>query len=158
MKKYLVISFLFIPMTMSLTPMHSLNVQLPHVQKITPIQVDPIQQRDDLIAALIQVESSGNDKAYNESEDAVGCLQIRRVMVREVNRILRRTNSKDRYDMADRWNCDKSKEMFNIWREYHHADSEYETIARNWNGGPKGYSMRATERYWKKVQNHLDSK
>ena len=79
-------------------------------------------------------------------------------MVREVNRILRRTNSEDRYDMSDRWNCDKSKEMFDIWRNYHHADSDYETIARNWNGGPRGYRLKSTERYWKKVQNHLESK
>ena len=40
------------------------------------------------INALIFVESSNNDSAYNPGEDAVGCLQIRRTMVRDVNRIL----------------------------------------------------------------------
>ena len=31
-----------------------------------------------LLSALIMVESSNNDSAYNASEDAVGCLQIRK--------------------------------------------------------------------------------
>ena len=34
-----------------------------------------------LLSAIIRVESSGNDSAYNASEDAVGCLQIRKCMV-----------------------------------------------------------------------------
>ena len=40
-----------------------------------------------LLSALIMVESSNNDSAYNASEDAVGCLQIRKCMVDDVNRI-----------------------------------------------------------------------
>jgi hypothetical protein len=43
---------------------------------------------DPLIAAIIQVESGGDTLAYNSKEDAVGCLQIRPIMVREVNRLL----------------------------------------------------------------------
>ena len=157
MKKFLAIAFIVMPVTLSLTSVPKISIRKPRIRKVEPIQVKPIEQSR-LVSALIQVESSGNHKAHNVSEDAVGCLQIRRVMVREVNRILRRTNSEDRYDMSDRWNCDKSKEMFDIWRNYHHADSDYETIARNWNGGPRGYRLKSTERYWKKVQNHLESK
>ena len=42
------------------------------------------------IGAIIRVESSNNDSAYNANEDAVGCLQIRQTMVNDVNRILKR--------------------------------------------------------------------
>ena len=39
------------------------------------------------------VESSYNNLAYNVSEDAVGCLQIRKCMVNDINRILRKTKT-----------------------------------------------------------------
>ena len=38
-----------------------------------------------LLASIMFVESSYNDSAYNVSEDAVGCLQIRQCMVDDVN-------------------------------------------------------------------------
>ena len=43
---------------------------------------------NEIISALMYVESSNNDSAYNANEDAVGCLQIRKTMVNDVNRIL----------------------------------------------------------------------
>ena len=43
-----------------------------------------------LVNALILVESNGNSRAYNKKERACGCLQIRPIMLREVNRILRK--------------------------------------------------------------------
>jgi hypothetical protein len=63
------------------------------------------------INALIFVESSNNDSAYNPGEDAVGCLQIRRTMVRDVNRIL----GKKIYTYNDRWSRTKSIEMLKIY-------------------------------------------
>ena len=105
-----------------------------------------------LVDALILVESAGNPKAFNKKENAVGCLQIRPVMVREVNRILRKQKSEQRFTKEDRWDCGKSKEMFYIWVNYHHQVSNDEIIARNWNGGPRGYKKQSTEYYWHKVQ------
>ena len=98
------------------------------------------------------VESAGNPNAFNKKENACGCLQIRPVMVREVNRILRKQKSKQRFTKEDRWDCGLSKEMFYIWRNYHHKISNDEIIARNWNGGPRGYNKQSTEHYWHKVQ------
>ena len=43
-----------------------------------------------LLSAIMFVESSYNDSAYHKGEDAVGCLQIRKCMVDDVNRILKR--------------------------------------------------------------------
>jgi hypothetical protein len=39
---------------------------------------------------------------------------------------------------------------------YHHPEGGFETIARNWNGGPRGYKNPRTEHYWAKVQLELN--
>jgi len=129
------------------------------VKDIEPIEVKNVQRvPQEIVLGMIQVESNGNDEAYNESEDAVGCLQIRPIMVREVNRILKMKGEEYRFKMKDRWDREKSLEMFWIWRDYHHPDSDYEIIARNWNGGPNGYKKKSTERYWEKVNRCLEEK
>ena len=124
----------------------------PYIQNEKPKQQIIIQNKKPLVDALILVESSGNPKAFNKKENAVGCLQIRPVMVREVNRILRKQKSERRFTKEDRWDCGLSKEMFYIWANYHHQVSNDEIIARNWNGGPRGYKKQSTEYYWHKVQ------
>lgn len=111
-----------------------------------------------LVEALIQVESRGNEKAIGDTnlgEPSVGVLQIRPIMVREVNRILKRTGSEKRYKKKDRFSREKSIEMFMVWKNYHHPEGGFETIARNWNGGPRGYKNKRTEYYWAKVQLEL---
>ena len=114
------------------------------------------QEPDDrIINALIQIESGGNDDAYCVEEDAVGALQIRRTMVRDVNRILKRQGSEKRYEYKDRWCRQRSIEMFNIYRDYYNLVTP-EEIARCWNGGPKGVHKTTTIAYWNKVKNHLE--
>jgi len=130
-----------------LTPYIQTNVQ---VSKPKPIlKTNKVKT---LVDALILVESSGNPKAFNKKENACGCLQIRPIMLREVNRILRKQNNDKRFTKEDRWSCGLSQEMFYIWRNYHHENSSDEIIARNWNGGPRGYKKQSTEHYWNKVQ------
>ncbi len=118
----------------------------------------PVRVPQKVVLGMIQVESNGNDSAYNIKEDAVGCLQIRPIMVREVNRILRKTHKDNRFKMKDRWDRDKSLQMFWVWRDYHHPNSTDEVISRNWNGGPNGYKKKSTEKYWKKVNSCLESR
>ena len=105
---------------------------------------------DPLIAAIIQVESGGDTLAYNCKEDAVGCLQIRPIMVREVNRLL----GKDSFTLSDRWSKVKSIQMFNILRS-HLKGASNEKIARVWNGGYNGHNKQGTLKYWQKVRNNL---
>jgi hypothetical protein len=126
------------------------------IEPITPKEVQRVPQ--DIVMSMIQVESNGNDSAYNKSEEAAGCLQIRPIMVREVNRILRKNGDIRRFKLKDRWDRDKSLQMFWVWRDYHHPNSTDEVIARNWNGGPNGYNKKSTEKYWNKVSDCLDSK
>jgi len=119
-----------------------------------------IIKESDLVSALIMVESRGNDSAIGDrhlvGEEAVGALQIRPIMVREVNRILRIQKSDRRFTLKDRYDREKTIEMFYVWKNHHHKDSDYETIARNWNGGPKGYKLNSTKRYWNKVEQQLN--
>jgi len=106
------------------------------------------------------VESNGNDSAVGDThlgEPSIGVLQIRPIMVREVNRILKLKGTDYRYKLKDRWDREKSIEMFLIWKEFHHSDSNYEEIARSWNGGSKGPKNPRTYNYWKKVENQLAS-
>ena len=110
---------------------------------------EPIIQ-DKLIAAIIQVESGGDTLAYNLAEDAVGCLQIRPIMVREINRLL----GKDSFTLYDRWSKAKSIQMFNILRSHLKGASD-EEIARTWNGGYNGHKKQSTIKYWKKVRKQI---
>lgn len=109
-----------------------------------------------LLSAIIHVESSNNDSAYNSYEDAVGCLQIRKCMVDDVNRILRRQKSDIRFSYDDRWLRNKSIKMFDIYCK-HYGLTTAEEIARCWNGGPRGMQNEMTANYWRKVQENLDS-
>lgn len=115
----------------------------------------PIPNYDStMVNALIMIESSGNNNAYCKSEDAVGCLQIRRTMVRDINRILKRKGSSQRFKFKDRWDRSKSIEMFNIYCQYYNLQSP-EVISRCWNGGPKGHKKESTRKYWTKVKSLL---
>ena len=108
-----------------------------------------------LLSALMFVESSYDDSAYNANEDAVGCLQIRKCMVNDVNRILRKQRSEIRYNYDDRWVRYKSVQMFKIYCRYYNLNTA-EEIARCWNGGPNGMKNKMTVGYWEKVSNKLD--
>jgi len=108
-----------------------------------------------LVNALMWVESRCDTSAYCKREDAVGVLQIRPIMVKEVNRVLGLQGSSYIYTLEDRWSKDKSIEMFNVIANYYHETSSYEKIARCWNGGPKGLQKKQTQKYWRKVQKRL---
>ncbi len=72
----------------------------------------PIIKKEDnwntFIKALIYIESKNNDNAVNEYTDAVGCLQITKIYVDQ----LQKWGYNYTYD--DRYNRQKSIEMFNI--------------------------------------------
>lgn len=166
-KSYYLIILFIIPLFIGATKKIMVREVLPVLEieskPIKPIVIEPIviePEITSLIDALIIVESQGNDSAVGDTHlgaPSIGVLQIRPIMVREVNRILKLKGTKHRYKMSDRWDRDKSIEMFRIWQEFHHDDSNYEEIARSWNGGPKGPKNPKTYSYWKKVENQLAS-
>lgn len=104
------------------------------------------------VSAVIEVESGGDDKAIGDTHlvgnEAVGCLQIRPVMIREVNRI----QKKKVFTLADRYSRSKSIEIFNLIAD---GDRNLERVARRWNGGARGDRKKSTEDYWSKVKRIL---
>ena len=91
---------------------------------------------NDFVNAVIYVESKGNDSAYCAKEKAIGCLQIRPIMIAEINRIQKKVT----YKHTDAWNRAKSIEIFNAIAK----KESYEKIARKWNGGFYGDKKTST--------------
>jgi hypothetical protein len=156
------VAMLFItPLMVSISTPEPLEVK--YEEPITELKakdIKPLITEDELVRALIMVESRGNDSAVGDrhlvGNEAVGALQIRPIMVREVNRILRIQKINKRFKLKDRYNRKKTIQMFLIWKNFHHSDSSPEVTARSWNGGRKGPTMKATEKYWAKVQQALE--
>ena len=111
---------------------------------------------DTLVSAIMFIESSYNDSAYRADEDAVGCLQIRKCMVNDVNRILKRQKLDLRFTYSSRWSRDSSIQMFEIYCKHYNLTTN-EEIARCWNGGPRGINNPATVGYWNKVKDKINS-
>ena len=149
MKKKIILLAFCVPIVASKYPIPKPN----YTVNLPSIKVESITE-DKLIKALIDVESSNNDNAYRSGEDAAGCLQIRRTMVMDVNRILRRQKSNQQYTYEDRWDRQKSIEMFNIYCDHYNLVTPEEK-ARCWNGGPRGLQKISTKRYWEKVKKQL---
>ena len=147
-----------------------LNRQLDHKQFQVDsflLEIDTLQWENEifdqieqdasfLLSALMMVESRNNDSAHAVGEDAVGCLQIRKTMVDDVNRILKRNGQNYVFKYDDRWSRQKSIMMFEIYCNHYNLRHP-EEIARCWNGGPRGMDKEATVYYWNKVQNYLES-
>lgn len=104
-----------------------------------------------LLAAIEQAESGGQPGAWNEEEDAVGVLQIRAVMVEDVNRIL----GEERYQLSDRWDPARSREMFWIYADHYSPAASREVLTRRWSGGPDGASEPATLDAWARARAYL---
>ena len=100
-----------------------------------------ISQYDNLIRALVHVESRGDVWAFNFKEQACGPFQIRPIRIEHYNRL----TGKD-YKPWDCFDYDISKEVF----LYFCKNRSYEIVARSWNG-----SGRMTIDYWNKVRKEL---
>ena len=123
-----------------------------------PIPIKKKTNWEHFIDAVIEVESGGDDSAYNKRERAVGCLQIRPIAVREVNRLLESYGVDGKYTLDDRYDRGRSIEMFSImadqveYCEFISEEEFFEIVARRWNGGPRGARKKSTIKYWEKVK------
>ena len=102
----------------------------PVVEEEKPHPLEP------LMNAMIYVESKGNPKAYNKRGDCVGILQITKICVRECNNVLKKQGSKKRYTYADRWDKDKSIEMFFLLQDHYNPKHDINKAIRIWNKRP----------------------
>lgn len=109
-----------------------------------------------IMEAIIQVESEGNPKAYNPNGDCVGILQITKILVREVNNILKAKGSDRKYTYNDRWDSEKSKEMFIILQNHFNKEHDIEKAIKWWNLG--FYTKNVKNKgnvYYKKVMRKM---
>ena len=105
------------------------------------------QNLNRLITAIATVESELNEKAV--SGDCVGYLQIRPLLIKECNNILKKKNSKKRYSLSDRFSKKKSIEMFYLIQEKFNPSHNVERALWVWNAGP--YSKKRPTKYINKV-------
>jgi len=106
--------------------------------------------KTELLAALIAVESGGNDQAIGDNGRALGPLQIHRAVVQDVNRF---TGSHYRWE--DMTNRAQARAVCEAYLKHYGRGATTEQLARRWNGGPTGDRKSATEAYWAKVKKQL---
>lgn len=102
-----------------------------------------------LLAALIAVESGGNDLARG-SRGELGALQIRPVLVRDVNRIYG-----THYQHKQMTNRSVAVHVCTLYVEHYAPGRSAETQARVWCGGPSGAERAKTLKYWNRVKGKM---
>lgn len=75
---------------------------------------------DKLIEAIIWRESKGNDKAVNHKTNAVGCIQITPIYLKQCNKIA----GHNKYKLSDRYSRKKSIEMFNLYQKHFNPNKD----------------------------------
>lgn len=104
-----------------------------------------------LLAALISVESSGNDMARGDNGKALGPLQIHKSLVQDVNRI-----HKTNFQWQRMTNRSEAVAVFTLYVRTYAPNGSDEDIARLWNSGPAYKSKRSsTDSYWKRVKSAM---
>lgn len=119
--------------------------------------------KDVLYSSIVWVESKGNPTAKSK-DGSVGIIQIKPVMVKEINRICKTIGLQRKFTLSDRMNPKKSEEMFWIYQKFYNPNVNWDSLstkdisllARKWNGGPNGDKKRATHKYWKKVSRRFN--
>ena len=114
-------------------------------------------QQDALMDALIQVESSGRDDAVGDGGKAIGCLQIWQPYWYDA---VERSGIEGTYQ--DCYNRAYAKRIVDAYMKRYAREAwtdpmqfNAEKCARIHNGGPRGHTKKATEKYWKKVDKLL---
>lgn len=115
---------------------------------------------NELINALIEVESGGDDGAIGDrhlKHMAYGCLQIRKPCVDDVNRV-HGTDYRSEDCLYNRelsvWICERYIALYATEKRLGRKPTD-EDRARIWNGGPNGYKKKSTENYWLKVKKQM---
>jgi hypothetical protein len=132
------------------------------VMAMTPVNEEGLV-KDAFYNAIVWVESKGSTTAKTK-DGSLGIVQIRPVMVKEVNRICKIKGIDRQYKLTDRTDPEKSYEMFWIYQEFYHPDvnwasitiADMEMMAKRWNGGPTGEKKKSTKKYWRKVSKRLN--
>ena len=138
----------------------------PKIPERVIVPIKPPIQSNQLLTALIQVESEGNDMAIGDKglkHKAYGCLQIRQPYVDDVNRYMG-TKYKAQDCLGNRelsiWMFARYMEIYAIPKQLGRPVRD-EDRARIHNGGPNGWKNNGTRlskntaNYWNKVKKYL---
>ena len=109
-----------------------------------------------LITAIGTVESKLNDKAVSGVH--AGFLQISKVTVAECNRINKIKGVSKKYTLKDRFNHQKSIEMFNIIQNFYNKKGDLHYAILLWNEGCSAMDKpKRKTKYYNKVMKVYDS-
>ena len=103
-----------------------------------------------LLSALIQIESNGNDQARGRHGE-LGALQIKPIMVRDVNRIMGTS-----YTHQQVTNRTIAIFIAKSYFAHYGRNLSDESLARLWQGGPKGLRKNSTRAYARRVMRELE--
>lgn len=110
---------------------------------------------EDFIRAEIQVESGGNNLAIGDKNLAIGVLQIHLGCWKDAIRANKSIGGK----YADCFKRAYSIQIMNAYLNKYCPNaviqSNYEIMARTWNGGHGGMNNARTIKYWRKVEKVL---
>ena len=103
-----------------------------------------------LLSALIQIESGGNDLAKGRHGE-LGALQIKPILVRDINRIMG-----THYAHQQVTNRATATFIANAYLSHYGKNLGDESLARLWQGGPRGAKKSSTRAYARRVMRELD--
>jgi soluble lytic murein transglycosylase-like protein len=107
--------------------------------------------KEDLFRAMAQVESSGNPKAINAKETALGIYQIRPMYFLDAG--VKGAHSQVYDPAVARKVCER---YFLRYEPKAFANNDIETLARLHNAGPNWRKNKSsTDKYWNKIKKHL---
>lgn len=104
-----------------------------------------------LLSALIQIESNGNDLARGRHGE-LGALQIKPIMVRDVNRIMG-----THYAHTQVTNRTISLFIAHAYLAHYGKHLSDESLARIWQGGPQAIKRSSSRAYGRRVMRKLSS-
>ena len=103
-----------------------------------------------LLSALIQIESGGNDQARGRHGE-LGALQIKPILVRDVNRIMG-----THYAHQQVTNRAIASFIATAYLSHYGKNLSDESLARLWQGGPKALKRSSTRAYGRRVMRELE--
>ena len=103
-----------------------------------------------LLSALIQIESNGNDLARGRHGE-LGALQIKPILVRDVNRIMG-----THYAHQQVTNRTISLFIANAYLSHYGRNLSDESLARIWQGGPNAIHRSSSRAYGRRVMRELE--
>jgi len=130
-----------ITLTLILSFIFRVAICPPHQELYIP-KSEPINIYDNLIKAIITVESNNGKYLYNEFEGAVGYFQIRQCRIDDYNNATGLNHA-----LNDCYDYELSRKVF----LYYTKGRSFETISRAWCSGEHG-TKRASQDYWNKVK------